>query len=181
MADLIPGTSIPIPKDRTPFDKVLPFDRIFQKNLINQLAYSQVAPDIYRAQRDELNNLGRAMALSGAYRTGHAPREIQNTRDRYGRRVKESQARFTGTVKDWLTDWYNRQAQAYYKNAAGWKMPTLPTFDKYAKELGFDPNIRTQVDPQLRALKNSGWNPTGGYTNPKSTWGGRSLLGSAYR
>ena len=57
-------------------------------------------------------------------------------------------------------DWYNRQAQAYYKNPAAWKMPTLPTWDEYMGDAGIAVG---NVGPELQALEQGGWNPAGGY------------------
>ncbi len=129
----------------TPFSEVLPYEKIFNQQLINQLAQQQLTPDLNRQQGQEMGNLGRQFAISGAYRTGQAPVMAQKVLDNYSRMLKEQTAGFTGQVNDWMTDWYNRQSEAYYKNPARFQLPTLPTFDQY---LNNNPQYQTTAPTQ---------------------------------
>lgn len=137
-SDLIPGTNIPKPKTRTAFSEVLPFEKVFQDDLINEMALGQLLPDIERGRNQEMRSLGRDLARSGRWRTGIADAQRQQLNDAYARQLREQQNQFTNQIKDWTQDWYNRQSESYYKNPSGWNMPTLPTFDDYAKERGLD-------------------------------------------
>lgn len=123
--------SPPTPTQRTPFGEILPFDTIFNPGQINQMAQDQIAPDINRAQSYDTDTLMRNMASSGGFRTGRAGFERGRLADAYSRQLKEQTASFTGNVQDWLTDWYNRQSESYYKDPSGFVKPTVPTFDQY--------------------------------------------------
>lgn len=125
----IPGTTFPVPKDVTPFEQVLPYDRIFNPKLINQLAIEQTRPDLDRQQYQDSRALERGLAASGGWRFGAANSSRNRLSDVYTRMGKEQAADFSDTINNYLTDWYNRQYQSYYQNPARFTLPTLPTFD----------------------------------------------------
>lgn len=125
--------SLPTPTNVTPFSQVLPYERVFNPQLINQLAMDQLSPDINRQQGQSMNDLGRQMVMSGAYRTGQAPVMAQKVLDGFSRMLKEQTSQFSGQVNNWMTDWYNRQSEGYYKNPSRYQLPTLPTYDQYLK------------------------------------------------
>lgn len=150
----------PAPTQRTAFSEVLPYEKVFNPTLINQLALSQLQPEINRQQAQASGDLWRNLALSGAYRTGQAGARNQNLVDSYGRLLKEQTADFTGKVNDWATDWYNRQSENYYKNPSAYVMPTLPTFDQFMKSNppvagAYPPTTGTNANPPSW-LKNKG-------------------------
>ena len=123
------------PKQRTPFSQVMPFDKVFKPDLINNLATSQLRPEINRNKREDLRNLNRGLARSGAYRTGHAGLQRQNLADAYSRNLKEQRSSYTNQMRDWLTNWYNQQSQNYYRNPVSYTMPTLPSYDEFTPSL----------------------------------------------
>lgn len=129
----IPGTNIPAPNEVTPFEKVLPYEKVFNPTLINDLATQQLKPELDRQQHVDKRDLWRNLAMTGAYRTGHAGVQNQRLMDNYSRALKEQTAQFTGQVNDWTQDWYNRQYESYYKNPARFTLPKLPSFDDYLK------------------------------------------------
>lgn len=133
---LIPGTNIPAPQEVTPFDQVLPFSKVFDPTLINQLAEQQIRPDVERAQYQASRGLEKQLAAGGGWRLGTAGGHRQNLADTYSRQLQEQTGAFTGQMKDWMQDWYNRQYESYYKNPARFKLPTLPKWDDFMKEKG---------------------------------------------
>lgn len=141
----IPQTTFPAPNAVTPFEQVLPFDRVFDPTLINQLAESQLRPDLDRQQYEASRNLERNLANTGGFRLGSANVSRTNLSDAYARALAEQSGAFTGQVKDWVTDWYNRQYQSYYQNPARFTLPQLPTFENYAREKGISGPSTTGV------------------------------------
>lgn len=162
----------PTPKARTPFGKVMPFSKVFRPDLVNQLANQQLVPELKRQRAGDLRELGRNLALSGAYRTGLAPRMSQQLLNAYQRQFKEQKGEFTGQLKDWVTDWYTRQSEAYYKNPMGYTMPTLPSLSSYAKQMGYSGSTGGAKIPGL----------TAGYLGPNisRTMRNIALLSQAY-
>lgn len=138
--------SAPTPATITPFSQILDMSKIFPTATLSQLAEEQVAPDIQRQQQQETENLGRSLASSGTYRTGHAPVAQQRVIDAYSRMLKEQKSQFTNQIQDWLNNWYTQQYTNYYKNPSAFVMPTLPTFDQY---LNSNPSIASAYNSYL--------------------------------
>lgn len=124
---------VPSPAKLTPFSQVLPYDKIFNPDQVNQLAYSQVAPDIQRAQSRDLATTQRAQAGNGSYRTGSASQQLQDLQDHYSRQLKEQTQQFGGELNDYASTWYNQQAQNYETSPSTYVQPTLPTFEDFMK------------------------------------------------
>jgi len=147
---------------------------------MNQMAYDQVAPDVLRARNDALKDYSRSLASTGGYRFGTAKTGAEDLRNKYQRQLSEQQSQFSGQTKDWLTDWYNRQAQDYYKTPSRWKSPALPTWDTYMQDAGISPS---QSSSELQGLEAGGWNPTGGFQSAElgnTVSGPQNALSPAY-
>lgn len=127
----------PAPNKITPFRQVMPQESIFPQGTINQLAESQVAPDINRQQNREMATMNRGQAASGAYRSGSGAQAIQDLQNSYSRQLKEQTANFAGNINDWVSNWYNQQSTNYYENPSAYVAPTLPTFQDYMKDSSF--------------------------------------------
>jgi len=143
------------PQLRKSFNEVLPFDTVFNDNLVTGLAESQINPEIQRQSYDSMNNLNRNLAQSGAYRTGGANYQRGSLSDAYERQRKEQVGQFSGQIKNYATDWYNRQYEDYNKNPAMFAMPSVPSANEFLKT---NPGLAQQYNQQTSA-------PTT-YTNP---------------
>lgn len=124
-------SGIPTPTSRTPFSEVLPFDKIFNPNLVTGLAESQINPEIGRQYTSDRRSLDQNLAATGAWRAGLAGVNRQNLSDRTERSRKEQVQGFTDVIKDYANDWYNRQYESYNKNPSAFVMPKLPTYEEY--------------------------------------------------
>jgi hypothetical protein len=124
-------SGIPTPTARTPFSEVLPFDKIFNPNLVTSLAESQVSPDIDRRYATDRRMLDQNLAASGAWRSGLAGVNRQNLSDTTERSRKEGVQGFTDVIKNYANDWYNRQYEQYNKNPSGFVMPKLPSYEEF--------------------------------------------------
>lgn len=122
------------PTKRTPFSKVLPFDKVFDPTLVGQLAEENINPEINRQSTQSMRDLNSNLAQTGAFRTGLAASRRGNLSDAYERLRKQQVQGFISAIKNPLTDWYNKQERNYYENPTGWKMPTLPTYNEYIQQ-----------------------------------------------
>lgn len=125
------GNGIPTPSTITPFSQVLPFDKVFDPNLVNQLATSQVAPDIQRAQALSLASLNRGLAASGGFRSGLADFQRNNTVNDYARQQAEQVNNFTDTIKNAGNQWYTNLQTQYGQNPSSFVMPTVPDLNSF--------------------------------------------------
>lgn len=135
MANYIAGTTIQAPTARTAFEKIMPYEKIFNPTLIDQLATQQLKPELDRSEKVDRQNLWRNMAMSGAYRTGVAKVQDKTLADQYSRQFAEQKSQFGGQMNDWLTNWYNQQYDRYYRNPSAYVAPTTPTYDQYAANI----------------------------------------------
>lgn len=130
----IPGTTFPVPNKMTPFEEVLPYDRVFNRDFVNQLGMQQIMPEISRERRSSMRELDRGLAGSGAFRMGVADTSRRSLNDFYTRSLRERVSDFTNTIDDYTSNWYNQQMERYATNPARFKLPTLPTFDQYSQQ-----------------------------------------------
>lgn len=120
-------------KKRTPFSQVLPFDKVFNDQLVGGLAESQINPEITRQREDDIYNFNRNLAGTGGYRSGRMDAKKNSILDAYSRAQKEQVNQFTNQIKDYATDWYNRQEKLYNQNPSGFQAPKVDTFQEALK------------------------------------------------
>jgi len=148
-------SGIPTPTQRTAFDQVLPYEKVFNKNLITGLAESQINPEMERQFRQGMMQLTSDLAGSGAYRTGRGSSSLQSLTDATERQRKEQVGSFVSQIGDYTTDWYNQQKESYYKNPTGFVAPTLPSYEQFS-----------QQNPALANAYNNQTNIPINYQNP---------------
>lgn len=132
-------------QQRRQFSEVLPFEKLFSRDLITGLAESQINPEIKRAKERELYNLNTGLASTGAFRSGRAGLQRQNLADAFERQRKEQVGSFVGNIKDYTTDYYNRMAESYYKNPSQFVMPTLQSMDQFVQQ---NPQLASMYEQQ---------------------------------
>jgi hypothetical protein len=150
-----PSSIIPVPTARTPFSQVLPYEQVFNPQLMTSFAESQINPEIQRQGLDATRNLNRGLAASGRYRTGIGQTAQQDLTNEIERTRKEQVQSFMDTVGGYTNDWYNRLYENYYKNPSGFVMPQVPTYDAFTKQ---NPGLASAYQQQTNV-------PTT-YTNP---------------
>lgn len=119
------------PKQVTAFSEVLPYETVFNPNLITGLAASQLSPEIDRQYNQSARSLQGQLSSSGAFRTGLAGTSIRGLQDSTERQRKESIQSFTDTINNMGRDWYNREAENYYKSPSTYAVGDLPNFDDF--------------------------------------------------
>lgn len=134
--EMIEGTNLPTPNPVTPFEQVLPYDKVFNQGMISQLAESQLRPEWDRNRYQGMRELDRSLAGTGAWRLGTGQAARTSLRDAYDRNFAEQKMDYTSTVNDYLTDWYERNYQQYYTNPGRFQAPALPTWDDYSRQVG---------------------------------------------
>ncbi len=149
------GFTIPTPTARTSFEELLPYQKVFNQQLITGLAESQINPEMARQSRLALQQLSGNLGSSGAYRTGRGAESVTNLQDSLERQRREQVQGFTDQIGAYTTDWYNKQKDNYYKNPSAFVQPTLPTFDQFV-----------QQNPGLANAYNTQTNVNTTYTNP---------------
>lgn len=147
------ASGIPVPEARKAFSEVMPWEKVFNQNLIQGLAESQIMPEIQRQQSSATEDLNRGLASSGGYRLGSAGVQREGLNDAFSRQAKEQTGQFGSSMKDYLTDWYNRQSESYYKNPSAFVMPTLPSYDQFVQDnpsLASAYNNATNIQTQFK-------------------------------
>lgn len=143
------------PKERQSFEKLLPYEKVFNKNLITGFAESQINPEIARQKYTSLRNLQGNLAASGMFRTGRGAQARTGLESDIERQRKEQVQGFTDTIGQYTTDWYNKQKTDYYNNPNAYKMPTLTSFEEFA-----------QANPSMLQAYEKQTNIPTNYTNP---------------
>lgn len=133
-----PANNIPVPTTRTAFSEVLPFDKVFNNNLITGLAESQINPEIQRAQDSSLTNYYRQIGGSGGNRSGVALNSKESLVDNFERQRQEQVGNFVSNIKNRATDYYNQMYDRYNKNPSSFVMPTLPNYQDFIDK---NPNL----------------------------------------
>jgi len=123
---------VPTPSTITPFSQVLPYDKLFNPNLVTGLVEGFVAPDINRNRESGFQDLNSNLAATGRFRTGMANVDRENFGNQFSRQLQEQTAAGVGQFNNYLTDYYNNQSEQYYKNPSTYTQDTLPTFDSFA-------------------------------------------------
>lgn len=137
-------TTTPVIEERKSFYDVLPFDKVFDPELVNQMATGQINPEVQRERESSMNQLNTNLVGSGAYRTGRASTARRSLNDALDRSLKERVSSYTNTIKDLANEWYKTQYESYNKNPSVWKMPSLPTYEEFASSAG-TPATSTQL------------------------------------
>lgn len=132
----------PVQQQRQQFEKMLPYEQVFQPNLIRQSIERLVNPEIERERGQAISQQDRGFAQTGQYRLGVAGQNRNNLLDAFERQRKTQVADYTGRLNDITTDFYNRMKQTYYRNPDTTK-PTLQSFNQFAKKRGGIPQINT--------------------------------------
>lgn len=143
------------PQPRKAFSEVLPFDKVFNPNLITGFAESQINPEIARQRFSQTQDLGRGLASSGGWMSGTGNMAQTDLLNNLERARKEQVGGFTDTIKNNLTDWYNRQYDTYNKNPSAFVMPELPSMNQYLNN-----------NPGMAAAYNNATNIPVTYNNP---------------
>lgn len=145
----------PAPAAVTPFESVLPYDKIFNPNLIQSLAESQVLPDVNRQQASSLQDYYRNLGATGGFRSGVGIAQKQNIMDQYKRQGQEEVGNFSNTINNLGTDWYNKLKINYNQQPGMFMQNALPTFDQFL-----------QQNPNLGNLYSQGTSTNNQYSNP---------------
>jgi len=127
--------NVPTPTARPAFSSVMPYDQVFSPELLDQLAASQINPELSRQQASGVYDYNRGLAQSGGYMSGRGRAGRQDLADAYSRQGVEQRSAYKGQIEDWTNDWYNKQAVNYGTNPLAGAMPTLPTFDQFKSTL----------------------------------------------
>lgn len=142
------------PSYREAFTKILPFDKIFNPNLVTGLAESQINPEVQRAYRPQFKNLQQGLYRTGLNRTGRADVERQNLADVTERSRKEQVQGLSDTLSGYLNNWYTGQMERYGKNPSAYVMPSLPTFDQFLGNNQGLSNLYNQITNVQTGYKN---------------------------
>lgn len=143
------------PKAMTPFSSIMPYDKVFNPSLIQNLSESQVMPDVQRQQNQAMYGLNQGLASTGGFRSGQADFQRQNLANQYQRQGAEQTQGFSDSINNYLNDWYNKQYTQYYENPNAYNAPKVPDMNSYL-----------QQNPNLSAAYNQQTNVQNKYKNP---------------
>lgn len=119
------------PKPITPFEQFLPYDKIFNSNLITGIAENQINPEVARAQDQGIFDFERGLGQTGGFRFGMAEMDRKNLLNSFERDRKQRIASFIDSISNLTNDWYNKQKETYYKTPSRYVMPALPTMNNF--------------------------------------------------
>jgi len=144
--------NIPVPTNREAFSKILPAN--YLDSLINQLAQSQVNPEINRTRDASLTNYYRQIGRSGGYKSGVALQNKENILNSIERQRAEQIGSFDSSLRTRASDSYNRLYENYYKNPGSFVAPKATTYDDFIRQ---NPDLLNSYNNQTN---NNNYNPT---------------------
>lgn len=150
-----PTYTVPTPQAVTPFESVLPYENIFNKQLIQSLAESQVLPEVQRQQDTSMTDYNRTLGGTGGYRSGVGLQGRENISNQYSRMGQEQVADFASNINNYGTDWYNQMKVNYNQQPGLFTQSPLPTFDSFL-----------QANPNLANIYNTQTNTPTKYSSP---------------
>jgi hypothetical protein len=140
-----PAYTIPTPTAVTPFESVLPYNQVFNQNLIQGLAESQIMPEIQRQQGSALQSYNRNIGGSGGYKSGVGIQGRENIMNDYSRQGREQVGQFTSDINNYGTDWYNQLKTSYNQQPGMFVQQPLPDFNTFLQQ---NPNLGNLYNTQ---------------------------------
>lgn len=98
----------------TPFRKILPYNSVVKRPLVEQFAYSQVDPEVNRQRSIAYDDLMSGLASSGGLRFGTSGQKQNRLYDNYSRLREEMALPFVQEGMGRLSDYYNELEREYY-------------------------------------------------------------------
>lgn len=112
-------------KTPTLFSKVVPRNMVVNQDLVNNLAFSRVNPEIDRLRTIGYSNLMNQLAGQGGLRFGQAGVDQQSLMDQYERQRKEMAQPFIQEGVKRLSDYYDTLQNEYYKDPNAFQFTPL--------------------------------------------------------
>lgn len=131
-----PQSNIVAPATRQAFSSILPQN--FLDPLIQQLAESQVMPEVQRQKETSLADYYRSSAGTGGYRSGVGLNQKSTLNDYYTRQGAEQTGQFFNSIKNNVSDYYNQLYTDYNKNPSAFVAPKIPDYNTFIQQ---NPNL----------------------------------------
>ncbi len=136
------------------FSQILPDN--FLDPLINQLAESQINPEIQRMRDRELTSYGQQLGQSGGYRSGVGLNQREGILNNIERQRKEQVGGYYSTLKNQIAPYYNQLYNDYMKNPSNFVAPKMTSYNDFIQQ---NPNLFGAYQNQISG--NPGFNMVG--------------------